>query len=240
MDETDALPRPELENVLDLEEQSMLIERAHLMGHFGAAAMAKAIQNDGFSWSGIKDECQREVLKCMPCQRYNIGRHGYHPLKNLKALMPFDHVTIDLKEMTKSKRNNTYYLLLIDVATRFVFLRPLVNKQMDTVAHALFGLFCDVGFPVIISMDNGAEFVNQIMQEVVRISEMDRRLFTPYHHRGNGLAERAVRTTSDAIYKLLEGRDNEYPINTTLHELKGFGSDLFLLCMPGNQQIYGY
>jgi transposase InsO family protein len=124
--------------------------------------------------------------------------------------MPFDHVTIDLKEMTKLKRNNTYYLLLIDVATRFVFLRPLVNKQMDTVAQALFGLFCDVGFPVIISMDNGAEFVNQIMQEVVRISEMDRRLFTPYHHRGNGLAERAVRTTSDAIYKLLEGKDNEW------------------------------
>jgi hypothetical protein len=81
---------------------------------------------------------------------------------------------------------------------------------MDTVAQALFGLFCDVGFPVIISMDNGTEFVNQIMQEIVRISQMDRRLFTPYHHRGNGLAERAVRTTSDAIYKLLEGRDNEW------------------------------
>ena len=179
------------------------------MVHFGANAIVKSIHQDGYSWSGIKDDCQREVSKCLKCQRFNIGRHGYHPLKNLKALMPFDHVSIDLKEMKTSDRNNNYYLALIDVATRFVFLRPLVNKEMTTVAQQLFKLFCDVGFPNIISMDNGTEFVNQIMSEIVRISKMDRRLFTPYHHRGNGITERAIRTSSEMIYKLLNGKDKE-------------------------------
>ena len=201
-----------LENVLDDEQRQLLIKRAHLMGHFGAAAMTKAIHNDGYSWSGIKDQCQEVVSKCLPCQRYNIGRHGYHPLKNLKALMPFDHVSIDLKEMVRSDRNNQYYLLLIDVATKFVFLRPLHNKEMETVARALFGIFCDVGFPVIISMDNGKEFVNRVIADMVRISLMDRRLFTPYHHRGNGIAERAIRTTSEMIYKLLEGKDTDWDL----------------------------
>jgi hypothetical protein len=48
------------------------------------------------------------------------------------------------------------------------------------------------------------------MSHLVEISKMDRRLFTPYHHRGNGITERAVRTSSDAIYKLLEGHDKEW------------------------------
>ena len=72
---------------------------------------------------------------------------------------------------------------------------------METVARALFVIFCDVGFPVIISMYNGKEFVNKVMSDIVRISMMDSRLFTPYHHRGNGIAERSLRTTSDMIYK---------------------------------------
>lgn len=103
-------------------------------------------------------------------------------------------------------------LVLIDVATRFVFLRPLPNKEMETVAQVIFKIFCDVGFPVIISMDNGTEFVNQVMAQIVDLSRMDRRLFTPYHHRGNGITERAVRTSSEAIYKQLEGHDKEWDL----------------------------
>jgi len=202
----------DLEVVPDYESRKSLVNRAHLMGHFGARAMSAAIKNDGYTWKGIRDDCQLEVSKCLMCQRFNVGRHGYHPLKNLKALMPFDHVSIDLKEMPTSNRGNRYYLLLIDVATRYVILRPLAAKDMCSVASTLFNVFCDMGFPLTISMDNGAEFVNSVMERIVEISRMDRRLFTPYHHRGNGIAERAIKTTSDGIYKQLQGRDQDWDL----------------------------
>ncbi len=61
-------------------------------------------------------------------------------------------------------------------------------------------------------MDNGTEFVNQVMAQIVDLSKMDRRLFNPYHHRGNGITERAVRTSSEAIYKQLNGYDKDWDL----------------------------
>ena len=152
----------------------------------------------------VKD-CQEYVSACLPCQRYNIGKHGYHPPKNLMALLPFDHLCIDLKEMDMSAKGNCYYILVIDVATRFVFLRPLPDKSKYTIAQALLRLFCDIGFPKVLQSDNGLEFVNGILEALKQISKIETRTIAPYHHRGQGLVEKAIGVTSQSIYKAIKG-----------------------------------
>jgi transposase InsO family protein len=112
--------------------------------------------------------------------------------------------------MPVTKRGNTCYLLVIDVYTKFVFLYALKEQTALAVARSLLKLFCTVGFPRIVGSDNGTEFVNEIMQEVVRVCKIDHRLISAYHHRANGIAERAIRTTSDAIYKQLEGQVDQW------------------------------
>jgi hypothetical protein len=81
---------------------------------------------------------------------------------------------------------------------------------MLSVAQVLLQIFCDVGFPKIVQSDNGKEFVNELMAKVCDQSHIDHRLITPYHPRANGLAERFVQTAKNGIYKLLQGREQDW------------------------------
>jgi transposase InsO family protein len=198
-----------LDDLEELKDESLkkdIMLRAHSEGHIGAADMARKIRSaKRVTWPQMVKDCQEYVSACLPCQRYNIGKHGYHPPKNLMALLPFDHLCIDLKEMDMSAKGNCYYILVIDVATRFVFLRPLPDKSKYTIAQALLRLFCDIGFPKVLQSDNGLEFVNGILEALKQISKIETRTIAPYHHRGQGLVEKAIGVTSQSIYKAIKG-----------------------------------
>jgi hypothetical protein len=77
-----------LETIKDREQQVLLMDKAHALGHFGAKAMMNSIRSNGYNWKGIRDQCQSVVQKCLPCQRFNIGKHEFHPLKNMERCGP--------------------------------------------------------------------------------------------------------------------------------------------------------
>jgi transposase InsO family protein len=193
-------------------ERASLIQRAHLSGHFGATAMYKSLFLSGTSWPGMIDDCRRECLKCTQCQRFSIGKHGYHPIKSIHADLPFDHIAVDLAGpfAPSSGEKHVYLMVMVDVATRFVFLRTLPNKETATIAAALFKVCCDVGFPMIIQSDNGKEFVSALVQTWTTAAGIDHRLISPYHPRANGLAERNVQTAKATIYKHLKGKEGDW------------------------------
>jgi transposase InsO family protein len=236
MDE-DVTPDIYSEDLNDLEIETNdevkkdLMARAHMRGHLGAADMARLIRSSKrVTWPQMVKDCQHFVSCCIDCQRFNIGKHGFHPPKNLTALLPFDHLVIDLKSMPLSKNGNTCYLLIVDVATRFLFIRPLPDKNRYTVARCLLRVFCDIGFPKILQSDNGGEFVNEILDALKKISNIDGRHIAPYHHRANGLVERSIGSTSNAILKSLQGLVSQwdeytptiqYYFNTRVIELHG-------------------
>ena len=120
--------------------------------------------------------------------------------------------------MPRSNRGNKFILVVVDVATRMVFLRGLKDKSMYSIAQKLLRLFCDVGFPRILGSDNGTEFNNQLLDAVKKISKIDSRFIAPYHHRSNGIVERTIRTVADAIYKQLEGLISLHAVITILSE----------------------
>ncbi len=183
-----------------------LIERAHLAGHFGTTAIIKALIYVNKTWPNMSDQVRRHVGTCIPCQRYNIGQHGFHPLTAIHAELPFDHIAIDLKQLPTSADGFNYILVIVDVCTRFVFLRALKDKTSVSIAQSLLNVFFDIGFPRTIQSDNGTEFVNQVLKELTSTAGIDHRLISAYHARANGLAERFVQTTSQSILKTLNGQ----------------------------------
>lgn len=150
------------------------------------------------------------VQSCEDCQRYNIGRKGFHPLTTIHAKLPMDHLAIDLKEYPKSTEGHKYCLVVIDICTRFVWLAVLKDKSALVVAQALWSILSNFGLPKVIQSDNGKEFVNQIIKQLVVVAHIDHRLVTAYHPQANGAAERMVQTSSQAVYKLLQGRDRDW------------------------------
>lgn len=68
----------------------------------------------------------------------------------------------------------------------------LKSKTAFEVATVLFDVFCDIGFPRVLQSDNGLEFANHVLKELITAMVVDHRLITPCHPRANGVAERNV------------------------------------------------
>ena len=209
-------PSREVNNVPNLdvskEEKLLLLTEEHAQGHFGSRALVKSLLSKGISWFGMSNDAIELVKDCVSCQRHNISQMGFHPLKTIEASLPMDHPAIDLKEFPLSKRMNHYCLVVVDICSRFVWLKAIPNKKDVTIGQELFKIFCDFGFPRIVQSDNGLEFVNRVVAELLKIPGVNHRTITPYHPQANGVAERMVQTTSQAIYKVLEGRDHEWDL----------------------------
>ena len=105
-----------------------------------------------------------------------------------------------------SGRGNKYCLVIVDICTRFVWLHALPDKTAASVAKGLWSTISCMGLPKIVQSDNGTEFVNRVLKEMFNLARIDHRLITAYHARANGAAERMVQTTSQAVYKIMEGR----------------------------------
>jgi transposase InsO family protein len=213
-------------------ERAALLERAHGDGHNGAVAMTKAIHALGCRWPELRDDCLTHVSRCVPCQRFNIAKRGYHPLQTIHARMPMDHVAIDLAGpfVEAEDTRNRYILVVVDVCTRFVFLRTIPDKSASVVAGVLFELFCQVGFPNVLQSDNGTEFKNATLRGIATKAGIKHRFITPYHPRANGLAERFVQTTKRMLSKMIRGDIStwdkyvalcQYSINTRVAAIHG-------------------
>lgn len=193
------------------DERSKAIETAHIQGHFGQKVTLARLIADGRTWPSMRRDVEEYLKTCQACQRFNIVKHGYHPLSPITAAFPMDHIAIDTAlSFPTSATGKNVLLVIMCVHSRFCWLRALPDKTATSVASSLFSIFCDFGFPKIIQSDNGTEFVNQLVQLMTKNCGIDHRLTTPYHPRANGLAERNVQTSCRAIKKLLEGENKQW------------------------------
>ena len=191
-------------------ERDAILRETHEFGHFGYQAIVRDIHSQGMHWTNIYEDAKTLVSSCKECQRHNISKRGYHPLTNVVAQKPFTHIAIDLAgPLNVSSEGYIYLLVLVDVCTKYVVLRPLKNKQSDTVALELIKIFGDYGFPQIIQSDNGTEFRNQVMGHISKNLGIDRRYSTPYNPMGNGIAEANVKIALNTLRKMIksDGRD---------------------------------
>jgi hypothetical protein len=122
----------------------------------------------------------------------------------------FEHIAMDLAgPLPRSSSGAIYLLVIVDVCTKYVILRPLPNKESVTVAKELIKVFCDYGFPSIIQSDNGREFRNNLISAITANLGINKRYSTAFHPRGNGIAESHVKIALNTLRKMIQsnGRD---------------------------------
>jgi transposase InsO family protein len=201
-------------------ERDAILDKVHTLGHFGTNVMVKNIHADHVTWPHLTEDCLAWVKKCPECQRNNIAQKGYHPLKAIHAQLPGEHMAVDLAgPFPLSDKGNKYLLILVDVCTRFVFLKAIPNKNSLTVGGVLFDIFSLIGFPRILQSDNGTEFVNALMTTIKTEMGTDHRLTTPYHPRGNGVAERHVKIACDILRKEFKQQGNAWDAHVPMAQL---------------------
>ncbi|HVX00123.1 MAG TPA: RNase H-like domain-containing protein, partial [Candidatus Babeliaceae bacterium] len=204
----------------DPDERLRLISDAHLFGHFGREAIFKRLWHQGYWWPDMRAVITNELINCDACTRFVVAKSGFHPAQSITALGPGDHFQVDTSvHLPPSPDGHVALLVLIDVFTGFIVLRPLKDTTAETVARKLWKIFSLIGYPKILQSDNGTEFVNDVIQSLVRIVGIERRFITPYNPRSDGKVERSIQTVMLIIKKLLHGTSNHWPLFVSFAQL---------------------
>ena len=200
-------------SVPSIDQRERLIQQQHLLGHFGRDAIyAKLYDELNLWWPGMRPQIQKAVRKCDACARYVVTKAGFKPAQYIMAPGPWHHVQFDCAvHLPESPEGFTALLVFIDVFSGFVVLYPIKTTSAECVAEKLWHLCCLFGFPNILQSDNGPEFANEVVQELVKLMKIDRRFIAPYNPRCDGKVERVIGVVMSVIKKQVQGADQHWP-----------------------------
>lgn len=197
----------------DETKKQQLLEKAHAFGHFGEKAMYHHIQRQGWWWPKMREDIGRVIDGCNDCRKFTIVQHGFHPARSINATNPGDHYQIDLAQLPRSTSGRVYCLVLVDVCTGFIMLRPMKAKTAAATAHELWQIFSVIGIPRVLQSDNGTEFLNETVRALTHKLGVPHRFISEYNPRADGKVERVVRTVKTTVMKLLKGATVYWPLH---------------------------
>ena len=143
-----------------------------------------------------QDVSERGVLKVLQKSR-NVGETqakftNKPPMRTVLASFIFEGVQIDLMKMQEVVSNGKIYryvLSVVDVFSRNLFCRALMNKSTDNVATELKNIFIENVWPKILQRDNGPELLWPVT-ELFRKKKVKVVKGCPYHPQSQGKIER--------------------------------------------------
>jgi transposase InsO family protein len=190
-----------------------LIQQEHAFGHFGRDAIFYKLTNKNYWWPKMRLDISEQLANCDSCSRFVVTKAGFNPANSIIANGPWDHIQIDTSvHLPPSVDGFKALLVIIDVFTGFVILRPIITNSAEIIAKELWLVFCTFGLPKILQSDNGSEFTNKVLRAMSTITGFDHRFIAPYNPRCDGKVEKAIGTVSMIIKKQLQGSEKHWPM----------------------------
>ena len=154
----------------------------------------------------MNKDIRKYIANCILCQREK-AKVQHYPLQMMEIPdRPFNKITIDLvTECKTSITGNKHILTIIDHLTRWPEAFPIPNKSADTI----FSTFINECLPVhmcpwYILLDNGTEFKNNLMDQVLQQLGIDRIFSAPYHPQSHSKLEVFHKYLKPTLKKLCE------------------------------------
>ena len=184
---------------------TVLVEAHDKLGHQGNTCTYCHIKCQ-YYWKGINKDIRKYIANCTVCYRGKPKVQTY-PLQMPEILdRPLDKIAIDLvTECKTSTSGNKHILTIIDHLMGWTEAFPIPDKSADTIVstfinHSLPVCMC----PRYILSDNGMEFKNNIMDQVLKQLGIERIFSAPYHLQSYGTLEVFHRYLKPTLKKLCE------------------------------------
>ena len=159
----------------------------------------------------LKDIRQKDVIKFLQGEStYTLNRAVTNKFPRNRVIVEglesqWDIDLADMNLLTANNDGNKYFLLAIDVFSRYIWVRPLKTKYAKDVIVCLESILMEGRQPQSIRTDGGKEFQNR--QVKAFLSGRDVHLFSTYNETQANYAERAIKTVKSKLYRYLIGRN---------------------------------
>ena len=169
---------------------TILVEAHDKLGHQGNNCTYCLIRRQ-YYWKGMNKDIRKYITNCALCW-HDKAKVQQYPLQMMEIPdRPFDKIAIDLvTDCETSTSGNKHILTIIDHLTGWPEAFPIPDKSSDTIVATLINHYLPVHMcPRYILLDNGTEFKNNLMDQVLQQLGIDRIFSAPYHPQSNGKLE---------------------------------------------------
>ena len=152
------------------------------------------------------------IANCALCEREKAKMQMY-PLQMLDIPdRPFDKIAIDLiTDLNISTSGNKHILTIIDHLTGWTEALAIPNKKGDTIVNIFINNYLLVHMCIrYILSNNGMEFKNQVMDDVLQQLCIDCIFSLPYHWQSNGKLEVFYNNLKPTLKKLCENSEDNW------------------------------
>ena len=183
--------------------------RANLMkiahdnsGHF-SNNKTRIILNHRFTWPNMGADVAAHISACIQCKKFNKTAHKQAPFYNRPTISePYEEIALDLiGPLPRSKHGYRFALTAICMASRWPEVYPLANSDAECVATALIQFLARNGIPVKILMDQGTQFMSNVITQTCAMLSISHITTVPYRPQGNGVLERFHGTLKPLLAK---------------------------------------
>ncbi|CAB0040796.1 unnamed protein product [Trichogramma brassicae] len=187
-------------------------------GHLGVEKTYDRVAQEYF-WRGCYHDVEEYVRKCDLCQRHKVSQQKKQGLMGKRVVEePWTVVAADLMEFPPSKARNKYLIVFQDLFTRWVEMKPVRKADGKSVARAFEELVLfRWGAPLYFLSDNGREFDNKLVSDMLNGYGIKRATTPPYHPQSNPV-ERSNRTLKTVIKMYVNSDHRTW--DTYIHEFR--------------------
>ncbi len=189
-----------MEDKSEKEKEKVITKLHRQFGHPSSHRLKLLLRDSGCQDKEVVSLIETVSSACDICKKYK--KTSPKPVVSLPLTTTFNEViALDLKQW----QPGTYFLHMIDMATRFSLAAVIHDKQPKTIVDKILTLWIGSGFgiPGKILTDNGGEFANEEMRDMaenLNIVVWNTAGFSPWQ---NGTCERNHAVVDDCVQKML-------------------------------------
>jgi transposase InsO family protein len=206
-----------------------------LVGHFGVERTVQMLRAAGHSWKGMTRQVRAFVSQCPLCQKLSFVRPSNiaDPITTAGDFKPMDRWCIDTLDIVETEDGYKCVLACMDSFTRWIELFALKSVEAEEAAVCLINLFGRFGAPRELLSDRGSQFVNKLIDALLKAMGSSHKLSLAYSKEENGMIERANREILRHLRafimhsKVVDDWVSKLPfvqriMNASVHSLTGF------------------
>ena len=224
--EVQVLKQPDLNTLTDLNilkefvvphDKRELIAKVHneFAGHAGVDRTFDRLVEMGYHWDYMREHVRYFIKRCPFCQKMSYLKTPIFTTPfTTAAYQPWERCNLDsIGPLTLTDGRVVHILVAIDCFTRWVEMWVLPDTEMKTVRLPLLQHFGRFGNPAQILTDNGSQFINGTVEELVKMIGLQHVTILAYSKEENSIVERInkeiMRHLRALVYEISENENIE-------------------------------